>query len=799
MTSILSVEPSETEVSLSRTVVDESYPVALGYTDDNRHIILDSATEGLRKGDELVQVNMLDITHISHRDLLQMILPTKLLLLTVRRYPTIHSKASFSTVSCANAIGTKRHGAKPQVTVDTNEARWASSPSQIGLAGWHSDGIHATPTSQNPPSKKITVIGDDLNPESDTVPRVDAVTEGRKVVTPKEKKLRRRSQELDRRLPITIGSPINFEHREHMTKQQATVAVEKSGNIHANGSPTGSQSPSTVPVRRSSAETFPYRRAKLSRRLSQNLEHRMVQIGSPMNFQHLEHVSAADVDGVLPARNDDTAHAAVGGGRTEGGAWTTPEVSQQRVDDAHDADPVLPLSCDAEIRQSPNGRAQTETILALDRQLRDQLSELEQDGIHPLKPISSQSSADSASSRTDHPQPKQAEEQLQGLSTEPLPSANGTATPSLSALQALARDKLAEAHAYITKTETELATTASAAIVVDGDTQRQTNATSSLPGVVPIVSLGEGDHTKVVTVHTSYDPATMSKYDNTDDELPLVAGQIVMLFGACGEDGYYVGQVDGRRGLVPAAYLSNGENSDTHTKDVPTPPAGIPTVGSSHSPPIVRRCIVMRVVREYVPSTMSPFRNHEDEIAVVVGQTAVVHGTPGDDGYVVAEVNGKCGLVPHNVLAAPAADEDTSGHRDPDYRDGRRLHTLGDGPGGARVDGCVEVDKSALENAHAVVDVDKSALENAHAVVAVDKSALDRRAPAAARPAAQRVEALYAYHGRKRSELTFAKGAHFDLLHETSAEWWKVCDAHGHLGYVPANYVAKVNATAQMV
>eukprot|EP00041_Stephanoeca_diplocostata_P032319 m.1033085 g.1033085 ORF g.1033085 m.1033085 type:complete len:199 (+) comp24130_c0_seq2:75-671(+) len=149
---------------------------------------------------------------------------------------------------------------------------------------------------------------------------------------------------------------------------------------------------------------------------------------------------------------------------------------------------------------------------------------------------------------------------------------------------------------------------------------------------------------QVVTVHTSYDPATMSKYDNTDDELPLVAGQIVMLFGACGEDGYYVGQVDGRRGLVPAAYLSNGENSDTHTKDVPTPPAGIPTVGSSHSPPIVRRCIVMRVVREYVPSTMSPFRNHEDEIAVVVGQTAVVHGTPGDDGYVVAEVNGVSAL-----------------------------------------------------------------------------------------------------------------------------------------------------------
>lgn len=106
-----------------------------------------------------------------------------------------------------------------------------------------------------------------------------------------------------------------------------------------------------------------------------------------------------------------------------------------------------------------------------------------------------------------------------------------------------------------------------------------------------------------------------------------------------------MGQVDGRRGLVPAAYLTSAED-DTHTATpLPTVYQSVPTPGGtspgSTTPP-ARTCCVMKVVREYVPSTMSPFSNHEDELPVAVGQTAVVHGRVGDDGYVVAEVDGGC-------------------------------------------------------------------------------------------------------------------------------------------------------------
>ena len=46
--------------------------------------------------------------------------------------------------------------------------------------------------------------------------------------------------------------------------------------------------------------------------------------------------------------------------------------------------------------------------------------------------------------------------------------------------------------------------------------------------------------TQTVTVARDYDPMHMSKFDGTDDELSLVAGQTVILYGERGEDGYYV-------------------------------------------------------------------------------------------------------------------------------------------------------------------------------------------------------------------------------------------------------------------
>jgi hypothetical protein len=59
-------------------------------------------------------------------------------------------------------------------------------------------------------------------------------------------------------------------------------------------------------------------------------------------------------------------------------------------------------------------------------------------------------------------------------------------------------------------------------------------------------------------------------------------------------------------------------------------------------------------------------------------------------------------------------------------------------------------------------------------------------------PTRKRLKALYAYQGRRKTELSFAKGDTFLLIEQSNAEWWNVEAASGATGYVPANYVKEI-------
>ena len=59
---------------------------------------------------------------------------------------------------------------------------------------------------------------------------------------------------------------------------------------------------------------------------------------------------------------------------------------------------------------------------------------------------------------------------------------------------------------------------------------------------------------------TNYAPGTMSAYDNCEDELSFDEGQIIEVFGEVGDDGYFVGELNGRRGLVPEDFLDRASN-----------------------------------------------------------------------------------------------------------------------------------------------------------------------------------------------------------------------------------------------
>lgn len=53
-----------------------------------------------------------------------------------------------------------------------------------------------------------------------------------------------------------------------------------------------------------------------------------------------------------------------------------------------------------------------------------------------------------------------------------------------------------------------------------------------------------------------YDPKILSPNPGAErEELSFRAGDIILVYGDVDEDGFYVGELGGRRGLVPSNYL----------------------------------------------------------------------------------------------------------------------------------------------------------------------------------------------------------------------------------------------------
>ena len=58
-------------------------------------------------------------------------------------------------------------------------------------------------------------------------------------------------------------------------------------------------------------------------------------------------------------------------------------------------------------------------------------------------------------------------------------------------------------------------------------------------------------------------------------------------------------------------------------------------------------------------------------------------------------------------------------------------------------------------------------------------------------PPQPRVKALYGYRGKSSRELTMRKGDVLVLISDSNSDWWKV-ELDGKQGFVPANYVRKI-------
>ena len=73
--------------------------------------------------------------------------------------------------------------------------------------------------------------------------------------------------------------------------------------------------------------------------------------------------------------------------------------------------------------------------------------------------------------------------------------------------------------------------------------------------IYPEQSSGNQYQGRLFTVKIDYDPAIMSTSINPGAELALHQGDIVTVFGNVDENGYYVAEKNGRRGLVPSNIL----------------------------------------------------------------------------------------------------------------------------------------------------------------------------------------------------------------------------------------------------
>lgn len=81
------------------------------------------------------------------------------------------------------------------------------------------------------------------------------------------------------------------------------------------------------------------------------------------------------------------------------------------------------------------------------------------------------------------------------------------------------------------------------------------------------------------------------------------------------------------------------------------------------------------------------------------------------------------------------------------------------------------------------------AIANADVTIAANVGAPATPPTAPATPSTTTVQARYKYEGRRGTELSFAKGERMELVAKSTAEWWKVKNADGKVGYVPAAYV----------
>ena len=154
-----------------------------------------------------------------------------------------------------------------------------------------------------------------------------------------------------------------------------------------------------------------------------------------------------------------------------------------------------------------------------------------------------------------------------------------------------------------------------------------------------------------------YNSATDSPNDNHEFELSFKDGDVITVFGCVMEDGFYFGELNGKKGLVPSNFVTETDSHTMETIRGPTPDKPRPGSSDSQSMPApiladppFPKSKQMLALYSYDPYTMSPNENPEIELPFKEGDIIRIQPDMDKYGFYQGEMEGLQGLIPSNFV-----------------------------------------------------------------------------------------------------------------------------------------------------
>jgi len=196
----------------------------------------------------------------------------------------------------------------------------------------------------------------------------------------------------------------------------------------------------------------------------------------------------------------------------------------------------------------------------------------------------------------------------------------------------------------------------------------------------------EQRHYRTYVALYDYDPFKSSPNPNPAGELSFKEGDILRVFDTSRKDGFYVGKLKNKSGLIPSNFVEEVAvatprrlaAAKKRQAALPSPTRPFSRESSSSggvgSPPLATKDPallsrkMMVALYDYNPEVQSPQDNPDSELPFKKGQILTVIGDMRADGFYHADMNGQLGLVPGSFL-----DEYTKEETDSGLDSGRRV------------------------------------------------------------------------------------------------------------------------------